>query len=51
METEVAAPVVAEQSEAAPAPPSEIPPVAAEVPAAVDAPAPAPAAAEPEKTE
>ena len=49
METEVATPVVAEQSDAAPAPPSETQPVAAEVPPAVDAPASAPA--EPEKTE
>ena len=47
METEAAAPVVSEQSEAVPAPPSESQPVAAEGAPAADTPAPA----EPEKTE
>ena len=47
METEVAAPVVTEQSEVVPAPPSESQPVAAEGAPAADTPAPA----EPEKTE
>ena len=49
METEVAAPVVSEQSEAVPAPPSESQPVAAEGEGAPAADTPAPA--EPEKTE
>ena len=47
METEVAAPVVSEQSEAMPTLPSETQPVAAEGAPAADTPAPA----EPEKTE
>ena len=47
METEAAAPVVPEQSEATPAPSSESQPVAAEGAPTADTPAPA----EPEKTE